>query len=96
MFPTPHQDLTPNTEAYERLPYLKPTGFREYDARWWFNGIGKEKAPELNLTGVQALGLVGVGAEVLRSRPGPHHERRSRNLLGLRGLTHGAHRHLPS
>lgn len=57
MMPKPLADIAPNTLEFEILPLVKPTGFREYDARWWFNGIGKEKAPELNLTGVQALGL---------------------------------------
>ena len=50
MFPKPLPQLLPNTYAYESLPMVKPTGFREYDARWLF-----EK--ELNLMGVQALGL---------------------------------------
>ena len=53
MFPTPRPQLTPNTYEYESLPLVKPTGFREYDARWLF---GKE----LNLMGVQALGM-GLG-----------------------------------
>jgi phosphomannomutase/phosphoglucomutase len=53
MFPKPVADLQPNTYAYEQTPLVKPTGFREYDARWLF-----EK--ELNLMGVQALGL-GLG-----------------------------------
>ena len=53
MFPKPLPDLKPNTLAYEQTPLVKPTGFREYDARWLF-----EK--ELNLMGVQALGL-GLG-----------------------------------
>ncbi len=53
MFPTPKPALTPNTFEYESEPMVKPTGFREYDARWLF---GKE----LNLMGVQALGL-GMG-----------------------------------
>jgi phosphomannomutase / phosphoglucomutase len=53
MFPTPKPSLTPNTLEYESQPMVKPTGFREYDARWLF---GKE----LNLMGVQALGL-GMG-----------------------------------
>ncbi len=53
IFPKPHADLKPNTADYERLPLVKPTGFREYDARWLF---GKE----LNLMGAQALGL-GLG-----------------------------------
>ena len=57
MMPKPLADIKPNTLEFEILPLVKPTGFREYDARWWFNGIGKEKAPELNFTGVQALGL---------------------------------------
>src|SRR6187455_1586449 len=53
MFPTPKPALTPNTYAYESTPLVKPTGFREYDARWLL-----EK--EINLMGVQALGL-GLG-----------------------------------
>ncbi len=57
MIPTPRADIAPNSLDFEILPLVKPTGFREYDARWWFNGIGHEKAPELNFTGVQALGL---------------------------------------
>ncbi|MEM1106444.1 MAG: phosphomannomutase/phosphoglucomutase [Pseudomonadota bacterium] len=55
--PTPREDIAPNTLDFEILPLVKATGFREYDARWWFNGIGAEKAPELNLEGVKALGL---------------------------------------
>jgi len=53
MFPTPRPVLTPNTYAFESEPMVKPTGFREYDARWLF---GKE----INLMGMQALGL-GLG-----------------------------------
>ncbi|ACK51728.1 phosphoglucomutase/phosphomannomutase alpha/beta/alpha domain II [Methylocella silvestris BL2] len=53
MFPKPAPQLFPNTLAYETTPMVKPTGFREYDARWLF-----EK--EINLMGVQALGL-GLG-----------------------------------
>src|SRR5471032_2331994 len=53
MFPTPKSALTPNTYAYESEPLVKPTGFREYDARWL---LGKE----INLMGVQALGM-GLG-----------------------------------
>ncbi|MEL8056242.1 MAG: phosphomannomutase/phosphoglucomutase [Pseudomonadota bacterium] len=55
--PKPRADIAQNTLEFEILPLVKPTGFREYDARWWFNGIGHSQAPELNLTGVQALGL---------------------------------------
>ena len=56
MFPTPKFALTPNTYAYESSPLVKPTGFREYDARWLL-----EK--ELNLMGAQALGM-GLGTLV--------------------------------
>jgi phosphomannomutase/phosphoglucomutase len=53
MFPKPKPALTPNTYAYESEPLVKPTGFREYDARWLLGS-------ELNLMGVQALGM-GLG-----------------------------------
>src|SRR5207237_2161983 len=43
----------PNTYAYESEPLVKPTGFREYDARWLLGD-------EINLMGVQALGM-GLG-----------------------------------
>jgi phosphomannomutase/phosphoglucomutase len=56
MFPTPQASLKPNTYAFESLPLVKPTGFREYDARWLF-------PDEINLMGVQALGL-GLGTLV--------------------------------
>jgi phosphomannomutase/phosphoglucomutase len=54
MYPTPQAALRANTYAYESTPLVKPTGFREYDARWLFED-------EINLMGVQALGL-GLGA----------------------------------
>ena len=50
MFPKPKAAIAPNTYEYESTPLVKPTGFREYDARWLL-----EK--EINLIGVQALGL---------------------------------------
>ena len=50
MFPIPSQNLKPNTADYERLPFVKPTGFREYDARWLF-------PDEINLMGIHAIGL---------------------------------------
>ncbi len=52
----PRADLVPNTLAYETEPLVKATGFREYDARWLFG-------PEINLLGVQALGL-GLGTYI--------------------------------
>lgn len=60
MLPQPRADLAPNTFDFENIPLVKPTGFREYDARWWFGIQGHAKAPELNLMGVQALGF-GLG-----------------------------------
>lgn len=50
MFLKPKASIQPNTYEYETTPLVKPTGFREYDARWLL-----EK--EINLIGVQALGL---------------------------------------
>src|SRR4029079_12246431 len=60
MLPKPSANLTPNTLAFEMMPLVKPTGFREYDARWWFGHPGSTVPPELNLMGVQALGM-GLG-----------------------------------
>jgi phosphomannomutase / phosphoglucomutase len=53
MFPKPSPALIPNTYAFESAPMVKPTGFREYDARWLLDR-------EINLMGVQALGM-GLG-----------------------------------
>lgn len=64
-FPRPLADIAPNTLAFESTPLVKPTGFREYDARWWFGHPGSPKPPELNLMGVQALGL-GLGTLIHR------------------------------
>ena len=50
MLPKPKPSLTPNTYAYESEPMVKPTGFREYDARWLFGS-------EINL-----MGDAGAGA----------------------------------
>jgi phosphomannomutase/phosphoglucomutase len=57
----PRAELAANTYEFETIPLVKPTGFREYDARWWFGAPDSARAPELNLLGVQALGL-GLGA----------------------------------
>jgi len=45
----PRQDLKPNTAEFERLPFVKATGFREYDARWRY-------PEEINLLGLEAVG----------------------------------------
>jgi len=46
----PRADLVPNTADFERWPLVKPTGFREYDARWLF-------PEEINLMGLNAVGM---------------------------------------
>ena len=60
MFPKPRADLAPNTADFERLPLVKPTGFREYDARWLF-------PQDINLMGLNAIGL---GLATLAGRRG--------------------------
>lgn len=52
----PLTDIPACTLDFETHPLVKPTGFREYDARWWFGSPDAVKASELNLYGVQALG----------------------------------------
>ncbi len=52
----PAAGIKPNTLEFENRAVVKPTGFREYDARWWFGIPGHEKDPEINLYGIQALG----------------------------------------
>ena len=52
----PSPSIAANTIDFETKPLVKPTGFREYDARWWFGLPDHEKPSELNLYGVQALG----------------------------------------
>ncbi|MEM1284393.1 MAG: phosphomannomutase/phosphoglucomutase [Pseudomonadota bacterium] len=60
IFPATAPSLEPNTDTFETTPLVKPTGFREYDARWWFGHPGSDVPPDLNLMGVQALGA-GLG-----------------------------------
>lgn len=70
MFPKPIHSLKPNTQAFETTPMLAPTGFREYDARWWFGHPSSRRDPELNLMGVQALGM-GLGTLIHELGAGP-------------------------
>ncbi|HEV7252506.1 MAG TPA: phosphomannomutase/phosphoglucomutase [Mesorhizobium sp.] len=63
-------DARPNSFAFETEALIKPTGFREYDARWWFGHPGSAKPPELNLLGVQALGM-GLATLIRRRGVGP-------------------------
>ena len=62
MLPKPRADLKPNTADFERLPLVKPTGFREYDARWLF-------PTEINLMGLNAIGLGIATLAAKRGRP---------------------------
>ena len=57
MPPRPVAKASPNTFAFETEALVKPSGFREYDARWWFGHPASAQEPELNLIGVQALGM---------------------------------------
>jgi phosphomannomutase/phosphoglucomutase len=84
MLPVPRADLVPNTFDFETQPLVKATGFREYDARWLFG-------PEINLLGVQALGL-GLGTyihELGQTRIVVGHDFRSYSLSIKQALTIG-------
>lgn len=56
----PKPSIPANSLEFENRALIKPTGFREYDARWWFGDHesmgGAGKAPEINLYGIQLLG----------------------------------------
>jgi len=85
MLPAPRADLKPNTLDYEVTPLVKPTGFREYDARWLF-----EK--EINLLGIQALGQ-GLGTLIREMGVAPRivvgHDFRSYSVSIKQALTVG-------
>jgi phosphomannomutase/phosphoglucomutase len=81
----PRSDIRPNTYEYETEPLVTANGFREYDARWLF---GKE----INLLGVQALGL-GLGTYFFERGVQPKvavgHDYRSYSLSIKQALTIG-------
>jgi len=54
----PLSEVTPNTWTFLRDAMIRPTGFREYDARWKY-------PEEINLPGMTALGL-GLGTQMHR------------------------------
>jgi len=54
--PKPLTEVEENTWASLSVPMIKPTGFREYDARWRY-------PQEINLIGMQALGL-GIATQL--------------------------------
>jgi phosphomannomutase/phosphoglucomutase len=70
MLPRPAAAIAPDTLEFETVPLVKPTGFREYDARWWLGRPGSDAAPELNLLGATALGL-GLGTYLHERGAGP-------------------------
>ncbi len=82
----------PNRFEFETLPLVKATGFREYDARWWFGHPASDVPPELNLIGVQALGM-GLGTMIRRQGIAPGvivgHDFRSYSLGIKLALTTG-------
>ncbi|MEE2525846.1 phosphomannomutase/phosphoglucomutase [Hyphobacterium sp. HN65] len=88
----PCADLAPNTWEFENSALIKPTGFREYDARWWFGHPASNKAPEINLYGIQALGL-GLGTLIHEIGVAPKivtgHDFRSYSLGVKQALTVG-------
>jgi phosphomannomutase/phosphoglucomutase len=63
-------EASPNSFGFETSALIKATGFREYDARWWFGHPASDRAPDLNLIGVQALGM-GLGTLIRRLGAGP-------------------------
>ncbi|PDT39968.1 MULTISPECIES: phosphomannomutase/phosphoglucomutase [Sinorhizobium] len=81
--PEPLQHAGPDKLTDETRTLIRPTGFREYDGRWWFGRPGAGKTPELNLMGAQALGM-GLGTFIRRSGAGPEivtgHDFRSYSL----------------
>lgn len=86
MLPKPVATLEPNSAAFETTPLVKPTGFREYDARWRF-------PDEINLMGIQALGL-GLGTLLRRLNVSPlaiavGHDYRAYSLSIKQALTVG-------
>jgi len=91
-FPKPVGELAANSHAFEITPLVKATGFREYDARWWFGHPSSDKPPELNLMGVQALGM-GLGTLIRELGAGPRivtgHDYRSYSLSIKQALISG-------
>jgi phosphomannomutase / phosphoglucomutase len=92
MMKAPRADIKPNSWDFENLPLIAPTGFREYDARWWFGHPGSDKDPQINLLGLQQLGLsLGTLIHELGVRPAiiVGHDFRSYSLSVKQALTLG-------
>ncbi len=56
VLPKPLTEVRPNSAAFVQVPMIRPTGFREYDARWRY-------PEDINLAGIKALGL-GLGTQL--------------------------------
>ncbi|MES0130555.1 phosphomannomutase/phosphoglucomutase [Mesorhizobium sp. M0029] len=85
-------DARSNSFEFETEALIKASGFREYDARWWFGHAGSAQRPDLNLIGVQALGM-GLGTLIRRLGAGPDivtgHDFRSYSLAIKLALVSG-------
>ncbi|MGH6853977.1 MAG: phosphomannomutase/phosphoglucomutase [Aestuariivirga sp.] len=85
MMPPPRQNLESNSGDYERIPLVKQSGFREYDARW---RIGSE----INALGFRAVGL-GLGTLLHARGVRPHivtgHDYRSYSMDAKNALITG-------
>jgi phosphomannomutase/phosphoglucomutase len=92
VFAKPMARIGPNSFEFETMALVKPTGFREYDARWWFGHPGSDQEPEINLLGLQALGM-GLGTLLRRMGRPPEivtgHDFRSYSLSVKQALTVG-------
>ena len=64
-------EARPNSWEFETEAFVTPTGFREYDARWWFGHPASDTPPQVNLYGVQALGK-GLGTLIRELGKRPH------------------------
>ncbi len=88
----PRTDILANTLAFEEEALIAPTGFREYDARWWFGRLDSEKPPQINLLGIQALGF-GLGTLIYEMGKSPAivvgHDYRSYSLSIKQALSLG-------
>lgn len=85
MMPPPRQTIVRNTADYERLPLVKASGFREYDARWLVD-------TEINALGFRAVGL-GLGTLLHARGIKPHivagHDYRSYSMDAKNALITG-------
>ena len=85
ILPEPKPAIEQNTLEFETIPLVKPTGFREYDARWLFGD-------EINLLGIQALGQ-GLGTLIREMGKDPRivvgHDFRGYSLSIKQALTVG-------